>query len=316
MTNIADKRQYYYHIWGLTIASELEMPVFSARAIFAQPADNAIDVCIALGEVPKQLESPQDQRVLYMAKPNEFLMWLPFASIWVYVTNGNRITIEADITAHNTTDGELLQMLLMGGAFGALFFQRQLMPLHASAIAINGKAVLFAGLSGTGKSTLAAALQQAGHALLSDNISVIRKNADHQVFAEAGEPFFKLWKDSFKLLDQEVPQQGRVRAAIEKYILPAENIVTSALPIHRIFIIQKSKAAKKPQIQALSSIDGIHQLRMVTFRYNYLIGLGGEPTHFQTAFQLGRLGIVQQLTVPMNYPLDELVAFVRNNESV
>ena len=53
--------------------------------------------------------------------------------------------------------------------------------LHASAVRVNGRAVLFCGSSGAGKSTLAAALAQRGYPLVTDDVCTLS-------IGEAGAP--------------------------------------------------------------------------------------------------------------------------------
>ena len=57
--------------------------------------------------------------------------------------------------------------------------------LHASAVSIGGRAVLFVGESGAGKSTIAAALAVRGHRVIADDLVVI--SADHEARAARSE---------------------------------------------------------------------------------------------------------------------------------
>lgn len=62
--------------------------------------------------------------------------------------------------------------------------------VHASSVILNGKAVLFAGASGSGKSTTAAILHRLGYAILSDDITEIAG-----AHALASLPTMRLWPD-------------------------------------------------------------------------------------------------------------------------
>jgi len=64
-----------------------------------------------------------------------------------------------------------VRLYLLGSAWGALCYQRDLLVLHASAVRVDGRAVAFCGRPGMGKSTLAAWLAESGHALVSDDLA-------------------------------------------------------------------------------------------------------------------------------------------------
>ena len=68
------------------------------------------------------------------------------------ITAGSRIIVDAapEVPARN------VRLFLLGSAMGMLIHQRGLLPLHANAVEIDGRAVAFMGRSGAGKSTLAA----------------------------------------------------------------------------------------------------------------------------------------------------------------
>ncbi len=59
-------------------------------------------------------------------------------------------------------------------------------PLHASAVMLNGTALVFAGASGAGKSTLALAATRAGLSLLSDDTVFVQSSPDFRLWSLAG----------------------------------------------------------------------------------------------------------------------------------
>lgn len=67
--------------------------------------------------------------------------------------------------------------------------------LHAGAVNVRGKAVLFVGQTGRGKSTLCASLHRAGHRLLSDDAIIIEERGD-SFFARALLPCLRLFPES------------------------------------------------------------------------------------------------------------------------
>jgi hypothetical protein len=295
---------YYYNVFGLNFASELEMPMFH---LIGQPS--SIDVHIKFGVVPMALENPIDSRVLYEAKPNQFLLRFIIYPLRYLVENGNSITI--DTGGHNDLD--FIRLFLITANFGALLHQRNVVPLHAGGFLLDGQAVLFAGDSGAGKSTTTAAFREKGYTLVADDVGVVSLNERNVPMVEPGVPFIKLWKESLDLLDKEAVKKNRIREDIEKYYVPITDIIQEAVPIKRIYFLEKSATLTEPIIKDLSAIETVHHLRIGTYRYYYLIGLGGEKQHFKISFSLGQRNLVKHLTRPEQYPVDKLVAFIEKD---
>lgn len=292
---------YYYTIFGLNISSELELNMLN---LITKPA--SIDVTIVFGTTPKQLNEPLDRRVQYEAKEGEFLMWFTFSTVRFYVQQGKRITIETG----GSEDWDFIKVFLLAPVTGALLHQRRVIPLHAGGVVVDNEVILLAGQSGAGKSTTTAAFKEQGYQLMADDIAVIHYNEEKIPIVEPGVPFVKLWKESFDVLEKEVPLTGRIRENIEKYFVPIKDLAPKALPIKRIYILEKSDSITEPIIKDLSSIETVHHLRMGTYRYYYLIGLKGEKEHFQLAFSLGSQNKVKHLTRPMKYPVNQLIDFI------
>lgn len=90
-------------------------------------------------------------------------------------------------------------LYLWGTVFGTVAWLNGLMPLHCSAIAGNSGAVAFTAPSGGGKSTLAAAFAQLGHAHVCDDTLVLQFGDGAPWALPDGKPA-KLWGDALDML--------------------------------------------------------------------------------------------------------------------
>jgi hypothetical protein len=88
---------------------------------------------------------------------------------------------------------------LVGPVLGFVLRLKEITPLHASAVAIEGHAVAFVGPGGAGKSTTAAAFAQLGFAVISDDVVPLHENSQ-DIVVIPGYPRVNLWPDSVEAL--------------------------------------------------------------------------------------------------------------------
>src|SRR5438552_8237280 len=88
---------------------------------------------------------------------------------------------------------------LLGPVMGFVLRLRRTVCLHASAVAINDRAITLVGPPGAGKSTAAAAFARAGFPVLSDDVVAL---VDHgtEFLVPPGYPRVNLWLDSVRRL--------------------------------------------------------------------------------------------------------------------
>ena len=131
-----------YTVFGLRIRSEIDLPELHPAEGDSQP-----DVVVRKGRVAR----PDNPRPGIEVLDGALLLTIPDVAHFS-ITGGNEIVVEpgSEVPERN------VRLFLLGSAFGALLHQRGLLPLHANAIEVDGRAVAFMGKSGAGKSTLAA----------------------------------------------------------------------------------------------------------------------------------------------------------------
>jgi hypothetical protein len=167
-----------------------------------------------------------------------------------------------------TTDPDLLRLFADSEARAAVDFQEGGFVLHASAVCVNGEAVIFAGTPGAGKSTTTAAFVQAGYAPLADDIvTVIFDNG--KPFVKPTEPQIKIWQATADGLGFAAETLKPCIEGHDKYYhtftgkYPAKPVPLRAVYLlHRSnrFVAQESLKAIQTPIELIKHFPLPHQL--------------------------------------------------------
>jgi hypothetical protein len=284
-----------YRAFGLNIASDLDLPELQKGSEISEP-----DVYVHLGAVPETLPDAQASGVLFQAASNRFLLRLDHARF--LVLNGSEIRVE------RLADNEAqLRVFLLGSCFGALLHQRGLLVLHASAVQAPKGSVVFAGISGVGKSTTLGALLHRGYPLLSDDLAAIHLDTNGRLVVEPAIPRARLWSDSARRLGHATEVLQREQPELEKYVLPVQNFASSAVPLHRVYLLKSDNLAKVVSLESLLPFPAFKALIQHTFRPRFLKGLGTQTVHFRlVSATAGRTPVVKVTRPGSSFLLDDL----------
>lgn len=161
---------YRYHLAGLVFESPLPLPELGD----AWAAPRAADVLIAESAVPLPPQGPASRGgMAWSSTPERCLLDIHGVARFG-VSGGRHITFERT----GGVGDDFLRLYLLGSVLGALWHQRGLLPLHAGAVAIDGRAWAFVGQSGAGKSSLVVAMAASGAGYLCDDVCVVQLTAD------------------------------------------------------------------------------------------------------------------------------------------
>lgn len=156
---------------------------------------------------------------------------------------------------------------LVGPVFGLLLYLRGITCLHASAIAHQGKALVFVGAAEAGKSTLAAAFARTNHRVLSDDILVLER-ADDTFVAKPGIPRIGLWTDSVEYLWGNRDALPRQVATWDKRYLDlgdANLFQETALPVGAVYVLVDRAPEAAPRIEPLRGTEAV--LALIANKY-------------------------------------------------
>jgi hypothetical protein len=185
------------------------------------------------GPVPDSLGAAMSPGMEAQIADNAYLVRRPeFACVY---RRGDGVT--AELLAE---DGEgLLHVYLAGSVHAAIAAINGLFPLHASAVLAGGKAYVFTGASGAGKSVLAASLSQVGFPLVCDDTLVIDP-ASVPLACLPGHKRLKLWPEGQAIT--QIPGSDVVSPEYPKIYadLPASEI-NNPVPLAGLIALQEGE---------------------------------------------------------------------------
>jgi hypothetical protein len=210
---------------GLQLRSQLAMPELQPSAV------SAPEITLSLASVPDKIpDIVVETPFLQIGACGAFRLEVPTVATYL-VRDARDIVIVPHVDAPTVA----IRAFLFGPVLGHLATQRGLIALRASAVRIGEQAIVFAGESRRGKSTLAAALALRGHHVLADDICVIDAS-NAQLRPLSGH--VRLWRDSAEVLG--FPLGEPCRAGQEKYgfALPSVPAGSAPLPVSAIYIMR------------------------------------------------------------------------------
>jgi hypothetical protein len=292
---------FRYRANGLTLESAIELPELA-------PGDGVPDVHIRYGEVPSALEQPIMRGARYETARGEYLLTLPGVGRY-WVKDGRQVIIAPE---PGVADDDV-RVFILSSVMGALAHQRGYLPLHASALEVNGGCVLFAGKSGSGKSTVAAAFHRRGYRLAADDICALSLDGEGHPVVHPGYHHLKLWGDAVARLGDGLGERRKMRFGLQKYnVLLRETAGTTPLRVTRIFILG-GQLSGRIELRALQGRAKVAAIRKQTFRLRLLKGLGVPHHHFALFHALGQSPVVA-VQRPLDLSaLDELVDRLEDN---
>lgn len=243
------------------------------------------DVRVCRGATPENLASARLAGATWQLDDTSFLFSVPRVARFL-VTAGREVVVDLHLPA-TTTDAA---PFLLGTAFGVLLHQRGQLVLHASTVTFRGKGVAVCGVTGAGKSTLAAALCSAGCGFVGDDVAAIQFDTSGVPTISPDGRQHRLWMDAVEqlsLIDRLGPP---VRSFIKKYHVDPPNLPAHEFtPLGAIFIL---RTADTLQLIELAPADAAALLRDEVYRSRSARQLGRDSDLFrQIAVLLGRVKV-------------------------
>lgn len=164
---------------------------------------------------------------------------------------------------------------LLGPVMATMMHLRGNLVLHGSALEVERGAVVFLGDKGAGKSTMAAAMTVAGHALITDDVIAVGADDEGRSAVVNAYPTIKLSDAALETfgaggfdllpLDTNIPSKQRARVGVA----PRRERTS----IVRVYVLARGAADAAPTVETLPIGEALPQL----FTHSYMTRYGADP---------------------------------------
>lgn len=281
-----------YKAFGLSILSEFKLPELT----HIEKTDYLTDIRIIKAQSENCKIGNLDENKYFEIKNDCITFIIPYVG-YFSIQNGNKILV----SPLDGVDEGQLRLYILGTCMGVLLMQRRIMPLHGSAVAIDGKAYAIVGDSGAGKSTLARAFLRKGYQLLTDDVIGVSLSDNNNPMVVPSYPQQKLWEESLNEFDMKSENFQPLFDRVTKFSVPVQDgFITDSLPLAGIFELTK-KDHGPVEMRRVSNLERFQLIYNHTYR-NFLIApLGLREWHFTTSAQLISKVEIFQVTRPVSH---------------
>jgi hypothetical protein len=291
-----------YRVSGLSVRSDIDLP-----GLIAGTADRAADVTVRRGSVPEHLAGSRVAGPTWQIADKQFLLRIP--DIARFLLNDGREIVYAPESEEMLAD---IPIFILGTVFGILLHQREQIVLHASAVRVNGKAVLFCGPSGAGKSTLAAALAQRGYPVVTDDLCTLTVNGSGAPLVHPDGRQLKLWAHAIDRLDMAERRGERVRKSLEKFYVKPSEVFTEPLALGAVYTLREARPPHAAGIEQPNVVDAALILRRNAYRPLLVRRLNQKANYFHAATAVANVAGVFLLTRSLEFAkMSQVIAWLQ-----
>jgi hypothetical protein len=178
-----------------------------------------------------------------------FTMSLAADHVWADWGHDTKVKEANDVTA-----------LLAGPILGGLLRLQGVLSLHASVVQVGESAVLLVGERGAGKSTIAGALAQRGHAIMSDDVAAVTHDAGAWK-VHSGYPRLRLRPDAFDAIcpvDAGPVMTGTDKRYVALSSAPyarAWRFQSGSLPVSGVFELHRDPERAAPLVERVTGAN-------------------------------------------------------------
>jgi energy-coupling factor transporter ATP-binding protein EcfA2 len=280
-----------FKAFGFNVLSEIHLPELP-QTFFDS---DMVDIVIEKSDLTLLWDELAMENQYFVIKEDVIMFRVPDNAIYM-IQNGREIYYSPMDQAYE----DQIRLYLLGTCMGAILMQRKVLPLHGSAIEINGKAYAIVGESGAGKSTLASAFLELGYQLISDDVIPVTLNEKSIPMVTPAYPQQKLWLESLNQFGMESDNFRPIFDRETKFAIPVLNqFASKPLPLAGVVELVKTDN-DEIEIHPIQSLNRLQTLFIHTYRNFFIAPSGLMDWHFSTTAKMCEHIDMYQLRRPIS----------------
>lgn len=307
-----ENRSQCYRVYGVSLATSYPFtsplptcadPPDLSFALVDEPAASHWDRQAPLFQSPRLLEDGRPRLFVYDGSGYHVLRFTDVADFYLWPDR-----IECQL--HDPDYEFMIEMHLLGLVFSLWLALSGILALHASAVAVEDVAVGFLASNQGGKTSLAAALSQLGHGILTDDVLAIRRT-DALFVAAPGFPQMRMWPDLAEHFFGPTPELQLYHPGYDKLRVPVGpdgvgSFCREPRRLQVLYLPDRATEATAVEIEPVASSAAVIELIRNTFGILSVEVLGRQSERLEfIATMLGQVP-VRRLAFPSG--LDRLPA--------
>jgi hypothetical protein len=254
------------------------------------------DVAVTVGQVATELDGDRTgSGVLWRATRTHFLLDVPGVARYL-VTEGRHIRVQP---APRTALADVSR-IARATPLSALLYQRGLLAFHAATAVRDGDAILLAGDSSSGKSTLLAKLLQRGWRMLGDDLAPVSLGERSNPIVMPTSAHLVLWPDSVKRLGWHALQDGGAGPGAGRIFELANWFGHEPTPVRSVWLLGAHNG-EAVETDAITGVDAFATLASVTYNTRIARALLGSARFMNGAAALAGGSTLQEIRRPRGH---------------